>query len=131
MKNLFGLLLLAVCCSCSTVPSAEDVKDQDHGPVPVAYESKVKDALELSLKDPRSAEFKFLAPYKSFLHRQGILVDKSQRGTVYGWSVPVLVNAKNSYGGFTGFERYTFVFRDGQLIAWQDSRGLWTYPAAR
>jgi hypothetical protein len=29
----------------------------------------------------------------------------------YGWGVLASVNAKNSYGGYTGFQTYHFLFR--------------------
>jgi hypothetical protein len=30
--------------------------------------------------------------------------------------LPVLVNAKNSYGGYTGFEQWGFLFHNGSLL---------------
>jgi hypothetical protein len=42
------------------------------------------------------------------------------KGTYFGYTVPVLVNAKNSYGGYTGFKVYKFFFQRGEiLVAWK------------
>ena len=39
------------------------------------------------------------------------------RGYEFGWTVAFAVNAKNSYGGYTGEERYEALFQDGRLRA--------------
>ncbi|MBB1441520.1 hypothetical protein H5202_23485, partial [Shewanella sp. SG41-4] len=34
----------------------------------------------------------------------------------FGYIVPTLINAKNSYGGYTGSQRYYFLFSNGQVM---------------
>ena len=35
----------------------------------------------------------------------------------YGWKGEVLINARNSFGGYTGAQPWYYLIRDGTLIA--------------
>ena len=63
------------------------------------------------LKDPFSARYNFGQPQK------GVSQDGWARGGKkhFGWIVPVSINAKNSYGGYTGDKQYYFFLSDGQI----------------
>ena len=61
--------------------------------VPELSESALKKAMESSLRDADSAKFK------------GIKYKESRPGLV--WDMCGEVNAKNAYGGYTGFERFS------------------------
>lgn len=69
-------------------------------------EAKIKERL----KDPSSAEFKWGEPFKVSCNKG--LFRTPQRWL--GWSLMVEVNAKNSFGGFTGFQPMTvLIANDG------------------
>ena len=62
---------------------------------------------DMALKDPYSAKID-CGDYK-----KGWLSDASK--LIYGYRVTCLVNAKNSYGGYTSTVLYEFVMRDGSV----------------
>jgi len=68
--------------------------------------------MEGVLKDPYSAHYTFVPLGKTWW-RVGLLFG----GKKYvGYGVNIFVNAKNSYGGYTGDEEYGFVIRNGVII---------------
>ena len=111
---ILALVLLAL-VGCASAPSVtrEQIAAADVGPTPgEAEHAKITAALELLLKDPRSAEFKWGTPHKDALGTAG-RVD-------FGWEVPVLINAKNSMGGYTGFQPWAFFLINGRVASYQD-----------
>lgn len=65
-------------------------------------------ALELSLKDAESARYKWGEMRKA--HRGDFSTG------VYGWALVVLVNAKNSFGAYTGYQsHYIFIEADSAV----------------
>lgn len=84
----------------------------DHGPVPEDYEEIVKHYFADQLKDPDSAKYSdFRGPKPNFL-----IVNKFEKTAKYGYVVCVHINARNSYGGYTGKKlAWTFI-RDGAVV---------------
>jgi hypothetical protein len=74
---------------------------------PRYYESSVKAYFEPRLKDPESARYNFGAPARAYANNGSL-----RGGEVVwrGYAVPVRVNAKNSYGGYTGGKDYIILF---------------------
>jgi hypothetical protein len=90
-----------------------EAADSDFGPPPPDDHNKLEEQSILStLRDPESARFEF-GPVvkgtipKGFASPTPILV----------WITSVRVNAKNGFGGYTGFKKYGFAWRDGVIIA--------------
>lgn len=84
---LLGLLPLAVSCGSSSSESESSIRD-DTGKQ-FAWNEKGKDAIRAKLKDPDSAQFRNVQFYSAV--------------------APVTcgeVNAKNGFGGFSGYERF-------------------------
>jgi len=85
----------------------------DFGPRPPAnYQDIESDMIRDMLKDPDSAKIRFGelttdAIQSGFASPKAILI----------WKNDALVNAKNSYGGYVGFQAYHFAWRDGHIIA--------------
>jgi hypothetical protein len=103
------LLFLVACVSPQNSPSAEAPSKTagkappDFGRAPTENaESDIERAMETMLKDPESAKYRFGMLYKA----------KSFKGLIrgggynYGWGMDFMVNAKNSFGGYTGFEAW-------------------------
>lgn len=74
---------------------------------PQGYQQSVPLYFETRLKDPDSAKYQYGTPAKAY----------ANNGLAYGgkvaWSgyaLPVAVNAKNSYGGYTGYKPYVILF---------------------
>src|SRR5262245_26013494 len=121
----FPLIAIALILSgCATYPTQDEQTNADYGPelTPNQYIQKFRDAMELRLKDPSSAQYKFLSVEKAFYPGGPVARFKT---TTYGRSVKFLVNAKNSYGGYTGYTGYTAFFQgDKILVLDKDAPGL-------
>ncbi len=108
MMTIILSISLMLMSGCVAKPTPEQLARADYGEYPTNYERIVKEFMVECLKDPDSAQYKFKAPYKGYVCKppiQGGGVDK------FGWLVDVQVNAKNSYGGYTGYKRYLFIFK--------------------
>ncbi|HHH0485780.1 TPA: hypothetical protein ACPZO0_002151 [Yersinia enterocolitica] len=88
----------------------------DVGVKPSNYKKLIEDAIRNELKDPDSAKFsEFTAP------RKEVMVNN--RKFVYGYSSCVFVNAKNSYGGYTGKQLYWVFIRNNEVLRVKDTNG--------
>jgi len=81
--------------------------------------------METRLKDPMSAVYKFnpvlrraaLMEVVNFEKRRAMGKDGVAFENVYGWTVEVAINAKNSLGGYTGAVQYYFMLpTDREII---------------
>ena len=107
IRSLFiiaAILTLTACASMSVDPQA------DYGtPPPANYPQIVKSAIGSQLKDADSAQYDIAEPAKGYVKGNGI------QATTYGYLVAADVNARNSFGGYTGGKRW-YVFFDGSDI---------------
>lgn len=118
MKKLGVVLCLAFGVSFLTgcapkPPSPVEISTANYGALPGDYQDLIKAHFSTVLKDPESARYTFMPTYKGY-SQDGSLAE-SAGGVKYGYVVPVLVNAKNSYGGYTGNQQYAFIFSGGVL----------------
>jgi len=130
------LLVLASCADTAAQKNDADVAawratlpepGADYGSYPTNYQNAIETAFVRQLKDPDSAKFSdFTAPK----HDQMVQVEYATHGVgvnktaVYGYSSCVSVNAKNSYGGYTGNKQYWFLIRNGQVMRTEPAGGL-------
>lgn len=92
------------------------------------FDAKVKRYLEDSLKDPFSVVLEQTkAPELVAGHiKRGLLGKKPYRG----WLACYRINAKNSYGAYTGFENIAFLLNDDgsmRYLAGDDSDMVYTW----
>ncbi len=129
IKILLPLLALAF-AGCATNPNAPEIAAQAEAagygaPPPANWQETIKGFMEMRLKDSTSAQYKFGEPRKGWLTKAPI----SGGGfDVSGYRVSVAINAKNSYGGYTGYANHEFLLRDGRVIAYADftsGMGFW------
>lgn len=85
----------------------------DMGIAPSNIMSGVQDIAQGYLKDPYSAQYQIGAVYPGYckagwLNGNGI--------SWKGWAVNVLINARNSYGGYTGYQSHTVLFVGDQAV---------------
>lgn len=126
MKQQFGAMLFVLCAYSSssgsfakeqTVAATVDTANADYGPRPETYEELVKAWAEQNLKDPESARYNRISkPRKEFM--------VANLKPVFGWSVCADINAKNSYGGYTGAQTQWFLIRDGKIERSQSTIGF-------
>ena len=75
-------------------------------------ERSAKSWIEAVLKDPMSAQYKWSDVQKGWTRDAPI-----EGGDLhFGYKLVVDVNAKNEYGGYTGFKPYTFLFKNGFML---------------
>lgn len=121
---LFSAVFLAVAACAAMPPTTAETASMQNAPKPssqVAAEKAVVQYFDGSLKDPDSARYTFLAP------TMGSLVNGNLRQ--FGWFMCGTVNAKNSYGGYTGGRVFLAYFdpyssdhvRDGSVDSGQYS----------
>jgi hypothetical protein len=92
---------------CVQPPSTQELASADYGEYPQDYEEIIKRYNLTMLKDPGSAIYEaWRGPSSGWASGIGT-------GTKYGWRVCVLVNAKNGFGGYTGFEPAGYIIHDG------------------
>ena len=89
----------------------------DYGSYPKNYQEIIRSSLEKSLKDPDSAKYSdYKEPKKEYY-----ITDPTKREVLYGYAACVSVNAKNSYGGYSGSMPFWFLIKDSKVIATLDS----------
>lgn len=106
-------ITLAACiglsaCANMKPPSPAEIAAANYGPAPTqeAAEQGAKDFLNRGLKDPYSAQWDCNPVYKGWLKDAAIYGGQ----VYYGWRLDCTVNAKNSYGGYTGGKTYNFLY---------------------
>lgn len=89
-------------------PTQQEIESADYGPYPVEYEQIIKNYMQGILKDPSSATYQFLGSPRSGWNGMG--------GKKFGYMVCVNINAKNSFGGYTGNRMSYFMIHYGRVI---------------
>lgn len=109
MKPIFAALAVtAALAGCSTAPATPAGTP---GAYPSQHHAIFSRHLAATLKDPATAQVRHVAgpaPYA----REAVLFAPA----LHGWASCYAVNAKNSFGGYTGAKSYIAVFRDGALV---------------
>lgn len=102
----------AFLAACQTgQPSPAAVAKVDPGPRPAQYREVVQRWLDGRLKDPHSVQdLRIGEP------TQGVFFKNLWEGNVGIWRVCFGLNAKNGFGGYTGFRTYSATFRDGRVL---------------
>lgn len=102
-----ALAILMTGCAISP-PTAQEAENADYGEYPSAYREIVKAHMEYRLKDPSSAIYNFLNTPKRDWYRLNTIY--------YGYGVCVAINAKNSYGGYTGNKVNYFLIKNDNIV---------------
>lgn len=102
--TLFALLAVPLACA-NPPPTAEELARADYGSPPTDYKRTIATFLAQNLKDPPSAPVEFLNPPKNAWTNWS-------RELIVGYGVCVSVNARNSYGAYTGTKLYYFLIKN-------------------
>ncbi|MEB7926113.1 hypothetical protein NGJ69_20780 [Atlantibacter hermannii] len=104
MKKILALVLLGVSLTgCVQPMTKSEVNAAVYEPLPSNYKEQIQMLMESRLKDPDTAKFKFFEPKKGY----------TESTRHFAYVVPVGINAKNSYGGYTGYKAYYFSYYQG------------------
>jgi hypothetical protein len=88
--------------------AADRVPAPNFGKLPENWQTVIRGYWSMPgrLKDPYSAVYRFETPRRGFV-KDGIFVGGK---THYGWIVSTWINAKNSFGGYTGAQLFYVMF---------------------
>jgi hypothetical protein len=89
--------------------SEKEIAEHPVGAYPADYQRIVTNYMATSLKDPFSAQYDWNDPHP------GAMWTGVNGGEQYGYVVVVGVNARNSFGGYTGEQLWQILIRDGQV----------------
>lgn len=103
---------LAGCGSTPTRPDGTALQESDFGPLPADHGAVFAGYLAGHLKDPYSAQVTHYAGPAKFVGSTGFSFNVKG----YGWASCYAVNAKNSFGGYTGARAYLAVIRNGRIV---------------
>lgn len=132
--------LIGGCSSKVTVnsPTNEMLKTADYGPKPTNVKQDLQDYFDRVLKDPHSVQLKSITePEKGYLYIPKETTWKGERRyvdldyhPVYGWFSCVTYDAKNSYGGYVGWNQLVMFYVKGNEKPYiQDAEKIVTYPS--
>lgn len=93
---------------------------------PPGHKEIEKERVKAKLKDPFSAQFN-----DGENQRVTIAASLTDPTVVPAWKSTIFVNAKNSFGGYTGFKIYNFYYANGELYAVEDMDNGRSYLKAK
>jgi hypothetical protein len=101
-------------CAFQGPMSSDELRTQDIGQPPLEYKKIITDWIGTQLKDPYSAHLDIGGDPTA----GKMLTDN---GYVYGWMYIVSVNARNSFGGYTGEEEWDVLINHDQVVMYSHS----------
>lgn len=100
---------MVIFVSCATAPTQQELANADYGKYPTNYEDIIRNHMFGLLKDPYSAQYQYAgSPAKGWAY---FLMQSD-----FGYGVCVRINAKNSFGGYMGYNRNFFLIRNDRVI---------------
>lgn len=113
--KLIGLLFAGLLLSgCLSAPPQKEIANADFGKYPSNYESTIEHYMRQFLKDPDSVKYEYVIYPRKSWYVGGLL---GPSGTSYGYAVCAKINAKNSFGGYTGSKIHYFLIKNDRIIA--------------
>ena len=111
---IIPVIMLSGCAGVGSLAEYEPAPTAADYGTPVAQaeaERQAQQFMAQRLKDPDSAQYVWQDVH------EGYIKDAAIRGglTHYGYELDGTINARNSYGGYTGSEGYVFLFYNGVL----------------
>ncbi len=131
MKQVFAAIfvslsgLLGGCAAFQDKWHTKTVQIDNRGAEPVDFEAQIKAYFAKTLKDPFSAVYDFKSkPFKSSYSINTVtqwptLINVNGYQTTVvaaSWQVDLNINAKNSYGAYTGWKRYQVHFANNTVV---------------
>ena len=98
---------------CVSPPTQEDLSKIDYGSYPNDYKKTVERYLDMTLKDPGSKQIEWLREPRTMWNKAGPMFGG---GLTSGYAVCAYVNARNSYGGYTGSKLSWFLIKNERVI---------------
>jgi hypothetical protein len=105
--KFFPMMAVALLAACASPPPKAD-----YGSYPNEYENDAKERISSMLRDPESARFVFGEPVKAW-GNNGLI--QGGNVTFIGYVIPIAVNARNGFGGYTGFQEWFCTYQYGVI----------------
>lgn len=105
---LYAIFLVMV--GCVKAPTTMEVNNADYGTYPTNYEEVIKAYLGNVLKDPYSAKVEFVKGPSTGWYAQ------FNGSKFFGYRVCAEINAKNSYGAYSGKNTHYFMINNERVI---------------
>lgn len=118
MRNLLLTAMLVALVGCGHAPmngAGKPATLADVGPAPVDPMLIVTSELKMRLKDPETARIELARPPRAVVMANSALVPGGA-----GWEICASVNAKNAFGGYTGYKSIFFLWNNGELLSYVD-----------
>lgn len=120
LTALLSTTLLAGCYILPepTIITMQEIRSLDYGRYPSDYEKIVKRHLARTLIDPNSLMLDGISkPLKfvRFERTSSTVKTNTPITAMRGYVVCARINAKNSYGGYTGWREHSYLINNGQL----------------
>jgi hypothetical protein len=109
---MFLIVAILQGCVSSAKLDQATLEGADFGAYPENYEEIIKQLFLVILKDPLSAQYEISKPYKGYLREAPILGGDARE---FGYIIETRVNAKNSFGGYTGYKLRRYFYKNGRL----------------
>lgn len=104
------------------------VTREEIGPYPKSLMEPVQAAAQSYLKDPASATYELGALYPAYC-KKGSLEGK---GIAWkGWALNVMINARNSFGGYAGGTPFTFLFSGDTVVRIVEGENFGAYGPSK
>ena len=113
-RTFFASLAFIILAGCTYGPTQDEITYGRYGEAPdqTKAEERAKSFFDDHLKDPESARYQFSQAYKGWMYSNRF------EGSIFyaGYIVEAKVNAKNTLGGYTGWNIYRLLFNGGALV---------------
>lgn len=103
-----ALALSVALSGCAAPPTKQQLDSADYGRYPSDYQQTIRHYMQFVLKDPASANYTFLNEPRTGWNSFG--------GLKFGYVVCAYINAKNSFGGYTGNRMSYFMIYNDSII---------------
>ena len=105
--------MVGLLSGCAQPPTQDELSRIDYGSYPTNYKQTVERYLDRVLKDPGSKQVEWLREPRTMWTKAGPMFGG---GLTAGYAVCAYVNARNSYGGYTGSKLSWFLIKNDAVI---------------
>ena len=124
-KIIFGIIILTLLNGCGLgfnmvkKTAMQNATYDDYGSKPPKNHREIeKDYIRSFLKDPYSAKFHF-NEHSDYSKMDALPKNYFSSEPVLVWRTIIQCNAKNSYGGYTGYKLHYFWWKHGRMFMYK------------
>lgn len=111
MKKIVAVAMTLGLAACAT-PGPYQPTAEEAGPPPSDVQASLERWMQANLFDPYSAKVEYVSEPRPGAVWTGLV----NQGHVPAWYVCTAINARNSFGGYTGLKRRALFFDDNDIV---------------